>query len=184
VDLTIIVTTIPERRQLLSRCLWHLQHQSCQDFQTIIVQGPKPKGDKLNRAFSLVQTSHLMMVDDDDWVSERLVDNVLPYNVDYVGYNALQMVGGRFATLIHQEIASHICPIRTELARQVPFGNTYLDDIVWTRKVAPLVESSTHIDDVFYYYDKWNPPGVSSWSPPREVGWWPVDKMHPNFYWI
>lgn len=187
-DLTIIVTTIPERKQLLGRCLYYLEHQSVDDFQVFIAHGKGLKGDKLNRVFPLVQTSHLMMVDDDDWISERLVENVLPHDEDYVGYDALQMVNGRYAQTIHQETASHICPIRTDLARQVPFGNKYLADIEWTKKVAQLVQTQAYIDDVFYFYDKWNPEVAYSrdegWSPPRQVGYWPHDKMRSNFWWM
>jgi hypothetical protein len=183
-DLTIIVTTIPERRQLLGRCLWYLEHQSCKTFEVLIAHGPRPKGDKVNLALSLATTTHVMMVDDDDWISERLVASVLPYNTDYVGYNALQMVNGRYNTIIHQETASHICPIRTDLARQIPFGNDYLDDIIWTKQVAQLVETETYLDDTFYYYDKWNPVGQDRWSPPRQVGYWPHNKMRENFQWI
>lgn len=176
-ELTVIVTTIPERKQLLGRCLYYLEHQSVNDFQVIVAHGKGLKGDKLNRVFPLIKTSHLMMVDDDDWVSERLVENVLPHDEDFVGYDALQMVNGRFAQLIHQETASHICPIRTELAQQVMFGNDYLDDITWTKQVAPLVQTQTYIHDVLYFYDKWNPPGQAGWSPPRQVGYWPHDKI-------
>ncbi len=180
--LTIIVTTMPERPQLLSRCLWHIQHQSVKDFDVIVAHGPRPKGDKVHRALPLVETSHVMFVDDDDWISTRLVETVLPYTEDFVGYDALQMVGGRFSQLIHQITASHICPIKTELAQAVPFGNHYLADIEWTAEVAKLVETETYIDDVFYFYDKWNPEGPAGWSPPRDVGRWPVDKA--QFRWV
>jgi glycosyltransferase involved in cell wall biosynthesis len=179
--LTIIVCTIPERAQLLGRCLWYLEHQSDPDFDTLIVAGKQGKGDKLNRAYWTAETTHVMVCDDDDWISPNLVAAVKPYDTDYVGYDALQLVGGRYATTIHQETASHICPIKTDLARAVPFGNTYLDDIRWTRAVAPLVRSETYLDDTLYFYDKWVKPG-GGWSPPREVGYWPHDKQ--AFRWI
>jgi hypothetical protein len=185
-DLTIIVTTIPERRQLLGRCLWYLEHQTSQEFQVLIAHGRKPKGDKLNFAFTLVQTSHLMMLDDDDWLAPHHVASVLPHSEDFVGYDAVEMVNGRYGQINHQETASHICPIRTDLASQVPFGNHYLDDIPWTRTVAPLIETESYIDDVLYFYDKWVTPGEGDayWSPPRQVGYWPHDKMRENFWWI
>jgi|SRR3990167_2436547 len=176
-ELTVIVTTLPERARLLSRCLWHLENQTIRNFEVLVMHGPRMKGDKLNMAFQHVDTSHLMMVDDDDYISPVLVEHVLSYDDDFIGYNALQTVGGMFTTVIEQEVASHICPIRADLARSVPFGNHYLADIEWTKTVAPLVESNVHLDEVLYFYDKWNPPGpVSGWSPPRNVGPWPHDK--------
>lgn len=185
-NLTVVVTTMPERAQLLSRCLWHLQNQSVDRFEVIVAHGKKPKGDKVNRALTVVDTSHVMFVDDDDWVSTRLVESVLPFEQDFVGYDALQMVDGVYSQVIYQEVASHICPIRTDLAREVPFGNHYLADIEWTKQVAQLVGSSAYIGEVFYFYDKWNPsewaPDGGAWSPPRSVGYWPVDKS--KFRWI
>ena len=186
-NLTVVVTTIPERAQLLSRCLWHLENQSVDTFDVIVAHGKRPKGDKVNRALTVVETSHVMFVDDDDWVSTRLVESVLPYAVeDFVGFDALQMVDGMFSQIIYQEVASHICPIRTALAREVEFGNHYLADIEWTKQVAQLVESSAYVGEVLYFYDKWNPnewsPERGAWSPPRTVGYWPVDKS--KFRWI
>lgn len=180
-DLTIIVTTVPERQRLLSRCLFFLEQQTAKvgvDFDTLVMHGKRLKGDKLNMAFQHVTTSHLMMVDDDDWISPVLVEHVLDYDVDFVGYNAAQTVDGMFTEIIHQEIASHICPLKTELAKSEVFGNEYLADIKWTKKIAPKVQSNVHLDEMLYFYDKHNPhSGPTGWSPPRNVGPWPHDKM-------
>lgn len=178
--LTIIVCHMRERRSLLSRCLFYLENQTCQDFQTLVMHANKPKGDKLNFAYNHVTTSHVMVVDDDDWVSPVLVESVIDHDEDYVGYDALQMADGRFSQIIHQEIASHICPMRTDLAASEPFGNHYLADIEWTKRIAPKVETSAYVDRPLYFYDKWNKPG-GDWSPPRQVGYWPYDMR--NFGW-
>jgi hypothetical protein len=178
--LTIIVCHMRERRQLLSRCLFYLENQTCDKADVLVMHSNRPKGDKLNFAYNHVDTTHVMVVDDDDWVSPVLVESVIDHEEDFVGYDALQMADGRFSTVIHQETASHICPVRTDLAVQIPFGNDYLDDIHWTRKVAPLVTTETYLDERLYFYDKWNQPG-GGWSPPRQVGMWPYDKR--NFGW-
>jgi len=141
----------------------------------------RPKGDKVNLALEHAKTSHVMMVDDDDWISPHLVESVLPHDEDFVGYDSLLMVEGRFSEVLHQQTASHICPIRLDLAKQVPFENHYLADIEWTEQVAELVETETYIDDVLYFYDKWNQRG-GGWSPPRAVGNWPYDPR--NFGWM
>lgn len=182
-DLTVIVCSLPERRSLLGRCLFYLEHQSDTDFQIMVAYGPGKKGVKFNRAVNLAETSHVMVCDDDDWLSPSLVASVKPYDTDYVGYDAAQLVDGRFATLIHQETASHICPIRTDLARLFPMGDHYLADIEWTKATAPFVKSETYLDDVLYFYDKWNKPG-GEWSPPRQVGYWPHDKQLSRIRWV
>ena len=178
--LTIIICHMRDRKSLLSRCLWYLENQTCDKADVLIMHADKPKGDKLNFAYNHVDTSHVMVVDDDDWVSPYLVEAVIDHTEDYVGYDALQMADGRFSQVIHQETASHICPTKTELACQVEFGNEYLADIKWTKQVARLVETETYIDQPLYFYDKWNKPG-GEWSPPRQVGRWPYDPR--NFGW-
>lgn len=173
--LTIIVCHMRDRRQLLTRCLWYLEHQTCDKATTLVMHSNRPKGDKLNLAFSMVDTTHVMVVDDDDWVAPHLVESVIDYEDDCVTFDSVMFADGRYAETTYQETASHICPIRTDLALKYEFGNEYLADIKWTKKVAQHVESETHIDDALYFYDKWNKPG-GDWSPPRYVGWWPHDK--------
>lgn len=180
-ELTIVVATMPERRQLLSRCLWHLEHQTVQDFDVIVAHGRKAGyGDKLMKAFSLAETSHVMACDDDDWLALHAVETVLPYTEDFVGYDATQIVHGRYAETIYQETASHICPLRTDLATLFPLDNDYYGDIRWTKATAPFIKTETYIDQPLYFYDKWSDGG--GWSPTREVGWWPYDKL--RFRWI
>jgi len=180
VTLTIIVCHMRDRRSLLSRCLFYLENQTCDKAEVLVMHANKPKGDKLNFAYNHVTTSHVMVVDDDDWISPVLVESVIDHEEDFVGYDALQMVDGRYSEVLHQETASHICPTRTELAQSVEFGNEYLADIKWTKKVAPLVETETYVDRRLYFYDKWNKPG-GAWSPTRQVGPWPYNPL--NFQW-
>lgn len=179
--ITVVVCTIPERWQLLGRCLWHLQNQSTDKFDVIVAHGSRRgKGDKLNKAFSLATTSHVMVCDDDDYLALHAVETLLPHSEDFVGFDAVQTVHGRYAETIHQEVASHICPIRTDLARLFPFGNEYLADVKWTKAVKPFCRTTAYVGQPLYFYDKWVKGG--GWSPTREVGWWPYDKL--RFNWI
>lgn len=172
---------MPERKQLLYRNLWHLENQSTQDFDVIVCHSSKKKkGDKLNRAYALAETSHVMVCDDDDYLALHAIETLLPYEEDFVGFDAVQTVHGRYAETIHQEVASHICPTRTDLAKMIPFGNEYLADIKWTKAVKPFVKTSAYVNQPLYFYDKWVDGG--EWSPTREVGFWPHDKR--NFRWI
>lgn len=179
-DLTIVVCHMRERAQLLTRCLYYLEHQTCDKARVLVMHANSPKGDKLMRAFSVVDTSHVMVVDDDDWVSPVLVERVIDHTEDWVGFDSVLIADGRFSQVRHEGVASHICPLRTELASSEPFGNAYMDDLTWSLAIAPKVETSVYIDEPLYFYDKWNSPG-GEWSPPRQVGWWPHDKR--NFWW-
>ena len=179
--LTIIIPTIVERRQLLSRCLFYMDHQTDQEFQVIVVESGQGVGDKINWAFEHVETSHLMMCSDDDWVSERLVEMVKPFDEDFVGFDIMGLVGGRFYDVLPQALASHICPIQTDLARAVPFPNDYGTDGPWRDAVAETIQSSAYVHEPLYFYDKWNAP-EGGYSPPRDVGFWPYDES--RWLWI
>lgn len=169
-----------ERKSLLSRCLFYLENQTCDKADVLVMHADKPKGDKLNFAYNYVDTSHVMVVDDDDWISPVLVEKVIDRTEDFVGYDSVQIVEGRYSQTIRQQTGSHICPIRTDIARSVSFDNGYFEDMRWTDQVAELVDTETYIDKPLYFYDKWNPPG-GGYSPVRQVGRWPYDPR--NFGW-
>lgn len=47
----------------------------------------------------------------------------------------------------------HLCPVRTEIARTVPFENRRVnEDVEWSRAVAPRLRSSTRANGVLYTY--------------------------------
>lgn len=48
---------------------------------------------------------------------------------------------------------THLNPIRTDIARRVPFPDGRSLDHDWAKAVRPLVKSEVFVDDVLYFYD-------------------------------
>jgi hypothetical protein len=48
---------------------------------------------------------------------------------------------------------SHLCPVKRSIALQVPFEDSlHGEDLMWLSRAHHLVQSSTHIDQILYYY--------------------------------
>lgn len=185
--LTIVVPTMPGRESLLSRCLWSITDQP-HEVDVLVVEGSAGLGDKVNAAVTEA-SDYVTVVDDDDYLAASYLDCVLPeLSVDYVGFRVVEMSEGRYSGMCATSGASkqwdgpYRWPIpkgvtRTDLARQVQFGNEYTADRTWSAEIARLVESWSFIDRGLYVYDHHR--SVSFYTgpgQPRDVGMWPYDE--------
>lgn len=197
--LSVLIPTISSRASTLSRSLWHLEQQNTYGFEVLVHQGDEiGLGDKINRMVQEARGDFIVMVDDDDYLPLHYMHTVWPtlrLSTDFVGYRILALKNGAFWLSIEhsatnqfgsQTLRRGVCnkmPIRTELARQVPFGNDYTDDWPWSEQIHNLVERSTFIDEHLYVYDWWpesmafkNPERhPDKWAPAHDVGVWPYD---------
>lgn len=191
--LSVCVPTISPRESLLSRLLFYLSSVPEDRAEVLIHQGDEvPMGEKIDRMFDLAQGSHVVVVNDDDWISERYWDLVLPLceEADYVSYQSVVLVDDRFEEIHDHEIdgrgVSHKCPIKAELATKVPFPNHYTGDLDWAKDIQPLVSSSIHLAEPLYFYDyqtkHWTGTEAEGWQTQRHVGWWPHSPE--RFRWI
>lgn len=193
--LSVLVPTVTPRASLLSRLLYGITRQ-VGDFE-ILVHGDDDMGmgDKLNQMFSEATGEYVVCVDDDDMLADSYMDTVLPaLSGDFVGYRILALKDGKYwAEVQHRwnmpgwggEIrgVGPKCPIRREIALQVPFGNDYNDDENWSDQVGRLVESGVFIDRALYIYDWWTNHMLGTapvhhprrWANQRDVGDWPYD---------
>ena len=155
--LTICIPTIPERQSLLSRLLWTLEQQTRNGLEVLISDGHRPMGDKLNEMFAHAQGDYVVAVDDDDLVASdyvlrlnattRLLGSFGGEGVDFIGYDILWLEDGKYAGRVSHQIdgdtswstldrgVSPKCPVRTEIARRVRFGNEYTADRKWSAEV-------------------------------------------------
>lgn len=201
--LTICIPTIPARRSLLSRLLWTIQQQDGDGaFEVLVADGDWPLGDKVNTMFAAATGSHVVVVDDDDNVSDDYVYRIMMQlhwhpEVDMVGYHLRWTEQGRYmASPLHHgdghpdhgvedRGASVKTPTRVEIARAHPMGNDYYADNRWAHEVHPEIATHVTIRRHLYLYDHWNDRMVgtdlngeqSSWfkRPQRDVGQWPYD---------
>lgn len=193
-DLTICIPTIPSRRSLLSRLLFTLDHQMRPEVEVLIADGAAPMGDKLNACFAAAQGRFVVCVDDDDLVADDYIDAVLPKlgNVDFVGYAVTVLEDGRYTGTVRHSLAGDPlwrsvhrgacpkCPVRTFIARQVPFGNDYHADRDWSLAVHQLCHADAIVRRSLYTYDHWadhmvgtTPDDPRFRRPQRDVGMWP-----------
>ncbi len=121
-------------------------------------------------------------------------------DTDYVGYNTLYTVSGRYQdvyvsdprTAIHQPYhvdltlrhIHHKCPVLVEKARQHRFGEDYGADYYWVEEMIkdgypfkPIL-----IDRALYHYDYWPQYSMGKGSAQRNVGIWPFDAS--KFTWV
>lgn len=185
-SVTVCIPTIPSRRSLLSRCVWSIPA----GVEILVADGAGPMGDKLNGCFAKASGSHVICVDDDDYLGE------LPTvgDVDFVGYRVLYTEDGRFGgSVAHRgdgdvswatfdRGVSPKCPVRTEIARSHKFGNHYTADREWSEAVQADVSSHVFHDLHGYHYDHWDVHMVGTTPdagmldrPQRDIGVWPCD---------
>ena len=192
--LSVLIPTVSPRESLLSRLLWSITSQTG-DFEIVVHGGDTiPMGDKLNRMFTVAQGEYVVCVDDDDMLADSYMEQVLPRleDVDFLGYRILVLRDGAFWMEVEHRggvtgWGSKVrgvgpkCPIRRELALQVPFGNAYTDDVTWSSQVGRLVRAAGFVDRPLYIYDWWaermlgTAPDhhVDRWGSQRDVGEWP-----------
>lgn len=151
--------------------------------------GRVPLGDKCNAAAEHITTPYMCVVDDDDYLQPSFASAVVPLMeaaVDYVGFRVLQIIDGKFYGIVstsgdeprfNHETGRHgPCPkglTRTELWRQVPFGNDYRADRRWIKSMHQLINTHAFVDRVLYVYD--HHTTKQEWGASREVGEWPAD---------
>lgn len=207
--LTICIPTIPARRSLLSRLLWTIQQQmSDGPVEVLITDGDWPLGDKVNTMIADATGSHVVVVDDDDCISDdyvwRVSKALRQVDVDMVGYHMLWTEAGRYmASPLHHgdghpdrgvedRGASVKTPTRLHIAKTHEMGNDYFADNRWAHEVHPEIHSHVTIRRHMYLYDHWDDRMVgtdlngeqASWyrRPQRNVGVWPYDPS--LFTWI
>lgn len=184
--ISVCVPTIQSRRSLLSRCLWSIPP----GVEILVADGDGAMGDKLNACFVKASGTHVVCVDDDDYLMG------LPpiASSDFVGYRVLYMENGRFCgSVAHrgdgdatwstfERGVSPKCLIRTEIARAHEFGNHYTADREWSEAVQADIGTHTFVGQHLYAYDHWDAHMVGTTPnagmidrPQRDVGDWPCD---------
>jgi hypothetical protein len=193
--LTICIPTISTRAGLLSRLLWSIGEQATgweDTFEVLVYPGDTiPYGDKLNHMFAEACGRFVVAVGDDDWLaSDYLRETIAPLmtrDLDYLGYKILYLNNGKYQYDITHTAdvvgwpsnrlrgVCQTCPVRTSIARSVPFGNEYFDDRKWSFEVGKQVQKHLFIDRVLYYYDYGESVGTQpaeGWVASDRVGTW------------
>lgn len=181
-NLSVLIATVPQRKSLLSRMLHSLMQPGLNSqYEILVHQGNRPHGEKVNRMVEHAYGSHVVIIDDDDWVAANYVESVVPHDEDFVGYRIVVMAEGMYdQTVVHDATydgftgplrgVSQKCPIVREAALQVPYPDDYYQDGVWSAEIQQLIGTHAYVDQDLYFYDYWNQDRY------RHVGWFPYDK--------
>lgn len=125
--------------------------------------------EKRNHLLSLTTAEYVCFVDDDDEVATNYVDRIYPLldGVDYIGFKVAHFDRGKRTKPVRHSLEyagwsedangfyrniSHLNPIKTELAKQVPFEGTFSEDERWANKLQGLVKTQHFIDQEMYFY--------------------------------
>lgn len=113
-------------------------------------------------------------IDDDDWISSNYVSAIVnaiksDVSVDCIGINGVITTNGQderkwFISChyedwfeedgIYYRTPNHICPIKTELAREVNFEEVpWGEDYPFSQKMKSLLHKETQISEPIYYYN-------------------------------
>ncbi|MBY0404131.1 MAG: glycosyltransferase family 2 protein [Cyanobacteria bacterium] len=170
--LTVLIPTMPERKEFLDILLRELERQG---LKVLIDSREAPSsGKKRNALLADVETTFVSFVDDDDWISWdygkmlSLAIQSAPQS-DYIVFDAAYFIdqesgklakfgieysGWQWAPDSYYRDGSHIMCWRTSIARSYPFPDfTFCEDRNWTPGVVPLVKNQARIEKILYAYE-------------------------------
>jgi hypothetical protein len=176
---SILTLTMPTRVEFLARLKNNLEPQ--------LVDGVEWKIKMCDFNYSLGENREMMrrsaggmysnFVDDDDKISDRYVDRILPLlgDTDYIGFrlqafeNNVALPGPTYHSLLcggwfdktyadgtkswHRDL-SHLNPIRTELALSAPMYGGFGEDSRWAGDLRKLgiVKTEHFLEEIMYAY--------------------------------
>ena len=181
-ELSILICTHPNRASVLSRMLWHLKQQLVDSVEVIVEFNidPNIRGVSRNKLLDRAAGKYCVFVDDDDVVSDdyiekvltaiksgpdicsitgavtSLMDNKRRYFVLSQKYEELfSLPSDRHEDDTYYRYSSHLCPIRTEIARKVRFPESmYHEDNGYSDRLKKYEGElkEVAIETVIYYY--------------------------------
>lgn len=192
--LSILVATVEPRESLLSRLLWTLEQQLTDEVEVIVCGGWIGFGNKVNRMRQIAKGDFTVVVDDDDNVTPDYIEKVLPLltdDIDYLDYGVLHTSNGAFGDVHFSEppfIVHHKCPVRNAIAKNIPMGDGYHDDRVWSATAGVSVGEKGILNRYMYLHEYWDSgtvgtePTGKNQDNQRDVGLWPYNKE--KFVWL
>jgi len=182
IALSILICSHPHRAPLLSRTLWQLKQQLVDSVEIVVELNtdPNKRGIGRNGLIDKAKGKYCVFVDDDDVVSEDYLERILtvlksePDICSIIGLvtslvdhqqkgfilsthykEIFSLPSDNHVNDTYHRYSSHLCPIRTEIARQVRFPeDMYREDNGYSNnlKKYPGDLKEVFIDSVIYYY--------------------------------
>lgn len=171
--LSLLICTIPHRRDLFDRLLFDLRSQVMKEgieVEILADNGEGSVGVKRQRLLEQAQGDYVAFIDDDDRVDPKYLNLILmalSTNPDVVGFCGIITTNGRHAKRfkiskdceytekrgVYYRYNNHLCPVRREIALQVGYKDlSHGEDFDFATRLRPLVKTEAFIDHNLYYY--------------------------------
>jgi glycosyltransferase involved in cell wall biosynthesis len=156
---SVLICTLEDRKQqYLDPLLAHLESQKGEDVEILTLSNQKQDsiGIKRNRLLQMAQGKFAAFLDDDDWVSDTYIPDILfavraVENLDCIGFFGEVYFKGRLEGRMIHSIScpfwteepgtyfrppNHLNPIRLDISRQFKFPNvSFSEDFAWSMAV-------------------------------------------------
>lgn len=175
--LSILTPSVPSRYRELEKLQAHIE-QLAKPFPgqvehlTFTDNKLRPVGAKRQALLDIARGDYIAFVDDDDWVSDRYLEQLLPRlasGPDVVTFKQDAYIDGVAGQIIFDATCPqdetwkplgtarrrpwHVCAWRRSLALRGIFTEvSYYEDVAWVNQVAPLIRTHLHIDEVLHFY--------------------------------
>lgn len=181
---SILIPTLKDRSDILRKLISFLESQidssgnsGCVEILTEVDQRERTTGAKRNMLLQRAEGKFSAFVDDDDWLSDSYVKDVVgsiksSEDLDCVGFFGNVYFSGVFhGRMIHSTLCNawtemkglyyrppnHLNPIRTEISKQIKFKDvTISEDFCWSMdlKSSGLIKNEVYLGDspLYFYY--------------------------------
>jgi GT2 family glycosyltransferase len=157
--LSILIATVPRRKQLLAGLLTKLETQANDEVQIIALYDNRhwTVGTKRNKLLSMVDSTYFSFVDDDDDVSDDYIEEVLAatksrpdlitFNVRYTNDKGEDYI----SRYDEGQRPAHVHVWKSGVLNDFPERNAG-EDIRWVKDNLSKVTERVHIDKTLYHY--------------------------------
>jgi hypothetical protein len=172
---SILIPTVPARRELRKRVLAQLEPQleGYSDIELLVLEDNRSfsYGDKMQTMIDIAQGEYVNFIDDDDMISRDYVKTIYPLldGVDSVGITGEVTVEGANPKPVYYSVQhaewrdekdayyrnpQHLTPIKRELVKQIPWNGGYGADRSWSHRMAEsgLIKTENVAQGTLYYY--------------------------------
>ena len=177
IRLSVLIPSVPSRmerlQQVISQYESYIEKYNLEGVEIIAITDNKKRsvGKKRFDLVSIAQGEFIVMVDDDDELTEKYFERIFEYiNGDYdvVTYKQLARIDHNFSFVVfklkvdNQDLqpsgitirkAWHCCTWRKSVINQVEFANiNWGEDSVWADVANSLANNEIHINEICHIY--------------------------------
>lgn len=171
--LSILIPTMPHRRDMFERLLFDIRSQVVRanvDIEILADPGEGTIGAKRQRMIEKAQGEYVAFIDDDDQIDPHYIScilSALKTNPDVVGFCGIITTNGRNAKRfriskafnyeekkgVYYRYNNHLCPVKRSIALQVGYNDiSHAEDHDYATRLRPFVTTEVFIDQCLYYY--------------------------------